>query len=133
MAVVEDILAERNAGHVRCGMTAASTLLEVAAAFGLKQDASLYRPLEREAAQRLMQRLLQRDLAYGTAQMSSDRAQQLAERFLAECVAADATCFANVALPDGSSWNPATDATFDQGVLFVSPSGGACFWVEDED
>jgi hypothetical protein len=30
-------------------------------------------------------------------------------------------------------WIPATDATFDTGVLIVGESSSGCLWVEDED
>ncbi len=33
----------------------------------------------------------------------------------------------------GATWNPATAATLDTGVLIVGPNRSGCLWVEDED
>jgi hypothetical protein len=69
--------------------------------------------------------------------MPADRAEELADGFLAETARGDCRYFTNAADDSvsvmSSSWNPATPATFDRGVLVVSKEGSACFWVEDED
>jgi hypothetical protein len=142
--VFEDILAERLSGTVHCGTTAAVTLERVAQAFSLNSTASLYLEVDREAAHTLIRELLHRDLAYGTVLMPFERAVALADRFLAETTQGSSHYFTNViafATPTpsgpkvqvGPSWNPATEATFDMGVMVVTPHGSACFWVEDED
>jgi hypothetical protein len=41
-------------------------------------------------------------------------------------------CFTNVGR-SFNSWDPATDATFDMGVLVLGAAKSGCLWVEDED
>jgi len=30
-------------------------------------------------------------------------------------------------------WTPATDATFDMGLLVIAPNKVGCLWIEEED
>jgi hypothetical protein len=142
--VIEEILAERSCGRVHCGTTDADSLEGAAAALGLTAEEGIYREIARDVAQDLVVELLHRDLAYGLQIMPLDRALDLADRFLVEVTRDSCRFFTNMTAPMepaptssrvrvGPSWNPATTATFDMGVLVVAPSGGACFWVEDED
>ena len=43
------------------------------------------------------------------------------------------TVFATNASTDLASWTPATQATFDIGVLVLGTTKVGCFWVEEED
>jgi hypothetical protein len=142
--VIDEILTERSCGRVHCGTTDADSLDRAAAAFGLATGAEIYREVSRDVARDLIVELLHRDIAYGYPIMSLERAKDLAERFLVEVTRTSCRLFTNLAAPlaaaapgalvsVGPSWNPATTATFDLGVLVVAPDGAACFWVEDED
>jgi hypothetical protein len=57
--------------------------------------------------------------------MPEQQAEQLTERFFAQ-FGAGARFVTN-------NWCPATDATFDGGVLVIGPQRSGCLWVEDED
>lgn len=142
--VFEEILAERQCGTVHCGTTASADLESVARAFGLKTDQALYREIERDVARTLIRDLLHRDLAYSCEVIPLERGAALAEAFLMEAAKDGCRYFTNVMMfpaptasdsggKPGWSWNPATEATFDMGVLVVAERGSACFWVEEED
>jgi hypothetical protein len=144
--IAQEIIEARDAGHVRCGLSAlrAPSLADLAREFGLRDDASIYHDIDEVDARRLMCVALRRDLAYGAELMSEARAAELADRFIAD-FGADARYCTNgswhlppVVAHDGRSghgpgWIPATDATFDTGVLVIGAVRSGCFWVEDED
>ena len=131
---------------MRCGFSALRTALvaDLAREFGLRDDPSIYHDIDEADARRLMRIALRRDLAYGAELMSDARAAELADRFIA-AFGADARYCTNgswhlppVVARDGRSghgpgWIPATDATFDTGVLAIGKVRSGCFWVEDED
>jgi hypothetical protein len=127
MAVSDDILAARRFGVVHCGVSSlrAPTVAELAKEFGLRPDAACYREIDQACARLSVQRLLHRDLAYSAEVMPEQQAVRLTERFFAE-FGTGARFFTN-------NWCPATDATFDEGVLVISPQRSGCLWVEDED
>jgi len=141
--VIDEILAARDCGVVHCGFSDARDLPDVAAAFGLAIDESIYREIGFEAARDLVTNLLHRDQAYDSEIMALARATDLADRFLREATSAPCRYLTNMISPRellkgrstqfGPQWNPATTATFDMGVLLLGARGSACFWVEDED
>jgi hypothetical protein len=74
-------------------------------------------------------------MAYSYPMMSVERAKELAEQFL-EQFGAVAKFYSNgwTGWETGSTgWSPATDATFDTGVLIIGNDRSGCIWVEDED
>lgn len=87
--------------------------------------------------------VLHRDLAYSTQIMPTDRAKDLAQRFIALfgepaqfCTNANFLKESPEGYPGSirlSSWNPATDATFDTGIIVIGKELAGCLWVEDED
>lgn len=127
MEVSDDILAARRFGVVHCGVPPlpAPSIAELAKEFGLRPDTACYREIDEASARLWVQRLLHRDLAYSAEVMPEQQAKQLTERFFAQ-FGAGAICFTN-------NWCPATDATFDEGVLVIGPQRSGCLWVEDED
>ena len=131
MAVVDDILAERDCGIVHCGVSrfGHKDALELAKEFGLKDDPAAFRPVAAARAVSLVASILHKDMAYSQPLMTAERAKALAEQFLAQ-FGADARFLSN-GWPGG--WNPATDATFDSGVLVIGNERSGCLWVEDED
>lgn len=135
--VFEAIRAERETGRVRCGPGAGGALLEVAASHGLRADPTLYVQIDRATARRLLVQLLHREVAYSGVLMPLTRAEALADAFLRETEGPGCRYFTNVVGTTESvretSWNPATDATFDMGVLVLTERGSACFWIEEED
>lgn len=141
MAIAEHIIAARIFGAVRCGLSLQNspTLQELVRELGLREDAC-YREIDESSARQLIQSVLHKDMAYGAEVMSEARATGLAEQFLAQ-FGQGTLYFSNRTrhLPraDGlghvTSWDPATMATFDTGVLAIGPGLSGCLWVEDKD
>jgi len=127
MAVSDDILAARRCGVVHCGVSSlpAPTVNELAREFGLRDDAECYREIAKPSARLSVRQLLHRDLAYSAEVMPQEQAEQLTERFFEQ--------FGPGARFFTINWCPATDATFDEGVLVLGPQRSGCLWVEDED
>jgi hypothetical protein len=145
MGVAEDIIAARACGSVRCGLSsqASSTVQELAREFGLLDEPSCYKEIDKSAALHLIRMVLHSDMAYNTEVMAEARAAELADRFLAQ-FDQGTRYFSNgtwhlpsVVRPDGvvsgATWDPVTPATLDTGVLAVGPERSGCLWVEDED
>jgi hypothetical protein len=141
-AVLAAARTSRTAGVVRGGASDATEVSMAARDFGLAPDSAVYQRIERATALRLIAAVLHRDLAYRAEAMPRAAAESLAQRFV-DALPEDAVFFANrgdasnsdsdPGDPDKSGWNPATLATFDTGVLAVTPTGSACIWFEDED
>ncbi len=127
MAVSDDILVARRIGEVHCGVSSLSapTVAELAREFGLRDGPDCYREIDEASARRSVRQLLHRDLAYSDEVMPQHKAEQLTEKFFKQ-FGTGARFFTN-------NGCPATDATFDEGVLVVGTQRSGCFWVEDED
>ena len=97
-----------------------------------------WREIDRETGERIVARILWRGLAYKTSNVERAEADSIARAFVS-FVARDSNvrCFTNGSLgmsdSGGSSWNPATTATFDTGVVIVADGRIGHAWVEDED
>jgi hypothetical protein len=104
---------------------------DVAIRAGLRPLGDGWQELPPAAARDLLKDVLHRDLAYGMEAMSADQAAQLASAVLG-LMPESARWFSN-RIPGDNSWNPATDATFDAGVVGISTEGAVVIWVEDED
>jgi len=140
MDVFEAIRKERSAGTVMCGVTTeAKSVSTLAAAFGLKPDASLYHQVDAEMAKSILVAILHRDLAYGDRLVALGRAEELAgqimERFTDPAVRflTNGQFRVNAGGLVLSHWDPATTATFDTGVLMLGTKESGCVWVADED
>jgi hypothetical protein len=137
----EAIRKERKAGKVFAETgKAASSAAAAAAAFGLKDDAGLYRETDAEMARAIVVNVLHRDLAYGNRVLSLARAQALASEVIQRFADPKTKFFTNAEFKEDaaaalvlSRWDPATTATFDTGVIMLGPSESACVWVADED
>ena len=133
----DEIIRERNAGEIRCGFTSCRYPDErtVASKFGLNNRDCLLKEVARNVAEKIVEALLWKDMAYQCELLSQDKARELAHRFM-EAFPWDAHFFTNGnwhEYPDMDGWNPWTSATFDGGVLAVSERLSGCLWVEDED
>lgn len=145
MADADDIVAEvralRRAGHVRGGALPQGFDSPEAAArsFGLASEPGIYAEIDASQAVSVLQRLIHGDLAYGVELVPPAKAQRLAISFVQAAGGPGARYFTNgspgLANPSvaGASWSPATDATFDTGLLVLAPTLTACLWFEDED
>lgn len=125
MAVSDDIVAARCYGMVRCGESSLSapTVEELATEFGLFFDASCYRDIDEVSARMSIQNILHRDMAYGDEVMAEQQAKQSTDRFFAQ--------FGNGVRFCTNNWCPATNATFDEGVLVIGSQRSGCLWVEE--
>ena len=144
MCVADEIQSAREAGVVHCGLSsqASPSVPELAAEFGLSRDPGVYREIDAAAARRLVQLILHQDMAYNSEIIPLPHAAELADRFLDQFGIDGVRFYTNGTFHEargpnltwsGASWNPATKATFDTGVLVVSPKCRGCLWVEDED
>lgn len=113
---------------------------EVGALFGLRASAR-YAPLSAEDARLTLEVVVSTQLAYGTPAMGKNRAERFIRAFAEMSLLddPDTRCFSNGTTPPWfvpSSWrtyDPATGATAEGGVLVIARDRGACLWVEDED
>jgi hypothetical protein len=90
-------------------------------------------------AKQIITKILWKDLAYNVELMPKKTASHYTEQLMVMLYSEDCKLYTNGEwAKDGeditlSIWNQLTDATFDSGVLFVSPHACSCVWVEDED
>ncbi len=142
MPPLQLIEAVRTGGMVRGGVLQQSFARpETAArAFGLRADADIYIEVDAEEAASVLRNVIHEDMAYGYEFTPLEHAEQLAVQFLQAIPASGTRYFTNGTFgrpresPNiGPSWSPATDATFDTGVLILGSSLSACLWFEDED
>jgi hypothetical protein len=133
MKICDQIRRERSCGSTRCGIAdGALSISEAARAFGLVEDSTIYRPIGRDEADAIAAHILQAGLAHGLEIMSSSRAVYLWQQFMAQFDEGEVNFVTNAA-ESLNAWTPATDATFDMGVLVFGASKVGCLWVEDED
>ena len=107
--------------------------------FGLSNESGIYEEIGRAEATEVLKNVLHKDMAYSVKIMSSEKAKNLAEEFI--CNFGDGAKFytngeygkprtnPNV----GPSWSPATEATFDTGVIIINKGVVGCAWFADED
>jgi hypothetical protein len=101
---------------------------------GLSNDKDIYSVISSEIAHEIISDALQRDLAYGETLLSQTEAEQLARQVFVELFAGCELFYSNGNLGvGGGEWSPATEATFDTGVLGTGPGKVSCIWFLDED
>ena len=141
MDVFDVIKMERSAGKVIAGTTSgAKSVVALAGAFGLKGDASLYHQVDAEMARAILVGVLHRDLAYGNRLLSLSRAEDLAGQVMQRFTGPGVRFLTNGQFKHGagvglvlSRWDPATDSTFDTGVLMLGTAESGCVWVAEEE
>jgi len=117
---------------------------DAAREFGLRQLGDKWRRVDRDTAARVLFALLIEDMAFSSPRMSEQEARAAYDEFLSQ-FSADSSFFTNGKWEDGwtksegqgvsfgPSWEPATDATFDGGVVVLDHSLCGVLWLEDED
>ncbi|MBY6035012.1 hypothetical protein KUV59_17720, partial [Marinobacter daepoensis] len=107
--------------------------------FGLSNESGIYEEIGRAEAIEVLRNVLHKDMAYSVKIMSPEKAKNLAAEFV--CNFGDEAKFytngeygkprknPNV----GPSWSPATEATFDTGVIVINKEVVGCAWFADED
>ncbi|MEE2825280.1 MAG: hypothetical protein VYE64_01485 [Planctomycetota bacterium] len=129
--------------HIGFVETLFDSPVEAARSFGLQADEQTFHLIDRDRAERLLAYLLRFDLAYGTERMT--------DKQTAEAIAALIKIFDRQArfysngdwdqrspnddslVAPGVRWVPATDCTFDAGLLILGEQGTACLWFGDND
>ena len=108
----------------------------IAKLFGLTDESNIYKNIERSEAIELLKVVLHKDMAYGAKIMSAEKAKNLTNEFIAE-FSDSASYFTNGDFgknkSNGISWTPATNATFDTGLIVISNGIVGCIWFADED
>jgi hypothetical protein len=142
---VSVVKSKRTVGVVHCGyVSSASSLPDTASSFSLSPDISKYRKVCKAEALEILTRLLHKDMAYNSEVMPVETARELSVSFIEGFDDASATFFTNIDFSGegkklgndcwaGPNWNPVTDATFDAGIMAISPGRCGCLWIEDED
>ncbi len=107
--------------------------------FGLSNENGIYNKIERPEAIAVLRTVLHKDMAYSAKIMSSEKAKSLANEFVGK-FDDEAVFYTNGEYGKprsntnvGPSWSPATDATFDTGVIVLSNGVVGCVWFADED
>lgn len=111
---------------------------DVAVAAGLQPWGASWHEIDAGVARRHLQGLLHRDLAYNGELMEATTAERLARDFVDFCGGERARFATNTegdphGSGPGSGWDPATEATFDSGLVALGPEVSAVCWVADED
>lgn len=115
--------------------------VEVAAnKFGLASSPGIYFEVSRQEAKAVLKAILAEDMAYSCELMPQLDAEKLASAFVGEFIDEAARYYTNGDFGKpreepgvGPGWTPATDATFDTGILVVTGTRIACAWFMDED
>jgi hypothetical protein len=123
------------AGIRRDGVQSAES---VAASFGLHGGFGIYFEIDEWEATSIIALVMNKDMAYSTEILPVHEARELAEGFMRQFRGEKAKYYTNgtfgkPGLFSGNTWNPATAATFDTGVIVVAQKSVGCVWVMDED
>ncbi|KJV36829.1 hypothetical protein VI08_02820 [Luteibacter yeojuensis] len=117
-----------------------SSVEAAAGRFGLSASSGIYLEVSPERAKAVLRSLLAHDMAYGCELMPATMADQLSAEFVDVFAGQAPVYFTNgtFGLPRDSSgvgptWNPATGATFDSGILVIAQDRIGCAWFMDED
>lgn len=95
-----------------------------------------WKQINQKEAQKILNSILTKDLAYSGDLMSSTDAQKQLKRFIS-FFSENSRFFTNAIFNQNysglRSWSSITGATFDTGVVVVSPDRIGILWVQDED
>lgn len=130
------ILKERCCGVVRISFSEQPKgLTATAESAGLSTRAESYIEIGREKARDILVYLLHKDLAYGSEIIPLKRASEIADLVFLDFQEGEATFLSNSDWKNNelSTWNPATQATFDSGIIAIGKKSSFCIWFEDED
>ena len=111
--------------------------------FGFRPLAGRWSEVDRCEAADIVQRILQRDLAYNAEIMARERAERLTSRFF-QLFPTGARYFTNATFSPNpitsasstsvvASWESISKSTFDTGVICADHTRIGIVWVQDED
>lgn len=142
MDEIERIRAARSSGEVIGGSRAnfVGSVEMFATAFGLRSEPGTYHAVSAGEATALLESVLHRDMAYACEIVPQEIAADLAKDFMSRFPPGSTRFYTNgtygvprVDADSGPCWQPATDATFDTGVMALGGLLSACVWFTDED
>lgn len=117
-----------------------ASILDAARLFGLRAVSETYHEVSAHEAERVIEIVLLEDMAYHSPLVPPQDAALLAREFVAEFLNEEPHFYTNgeFGLPRnrpgvGPSWDPATEHTFDTGILVITSRRTACAWFMDED
>lgn len=114
----------------------AEDLDAVAVAVGLQPLDRAWVQVDADKAEQILAAILHRDLAYKVELMPEHTARWLASTFLRgfdRHRSQFATNSEDMPHEMPWSWTPATDATFDAGIVILGEAASGIYWVADED
>jgi hypothetical protein len=105
---------------------------------GLAPKPEYLNEIDGNYAEKVIETILWKDLAYGVEIMPKDKAQRYAKEFLKEFYNYECQLYTNGDWKNyheksSTVCSPLTSATFDAGVLVVHPKYLVSIWVRDED
>jgi len=111
---------------------------EAACLFGLFDSPEIYSEVSKVEAQAVLVTALTKDMAYNSPLVPLADATKLAAEFIDAFGKENARYYTNgdygrPRSTPGASWIPATEHTFDTGVLIVASKHAGCAWFMDED
>lgn len=131
------VFGEANVGAKRIRV---QSVEDAATEFGLSRESNVYFEVGAPEAVSVLEAVIHKDMAYGSEMVPKKKAHSLASEFVQQFPLNEAKFYTNgswgkprPAPHIGPSWSPATDATFDTGVLVLTSSLCACVWFKDED
>jgi hypothetical protein len=146
MRLVELHAERRIAAALHCDSCAKpfATPDDAAAHFGLRPLGAKWRAIDRKTSERVLFALLIEDMAFSSPRLSTEEAEEAISSFLSPFTSgarfytngsweAGWTRSEDGRASYGPDWEPATDATFDGGVIALDDSRAAVLWLEDED
>ncbi|MDZ4656599.1 MAG: hypothetical protein SH868_03370 [Bythopirellula sp.] len=106
----------------------------LACEFGLKSHPNIYIEFDLEVACKILCTLLHQDMAYKSELIPLAEAELLSNAFIELFKGQICRFYSNGEwhIPY-QEWTPATDATFDGGILALGEHLSGCVWFEDED
>jgi hypothetical protein len=141
LEIVSQIIAARG-GDLIVGVKneIASSVEHAAGKFGLATSPDTYFEITSEEAKAVLKAVLAFDMAYHCEWVPLPEADRLASTFVDIFESQGPTYYTNgeygrprKAPGIGPGWTPATDATFDTGILVLTRECIACAWFMDED
>ncbi|BCL38191.1 hypothetical protein [Nostoc sp. MS1] len=95
-----------------------------------------WKEINQNAAEKILERILTKDLAYSAKIMSTGKAEEISTKML-NFFQNPCKFFTNAVFTDNysamSAWDSLTESTFDTGVIIVSTKMIGILWVKDED
>jgi hypothetical protein len=117
--------------------------VDAAVDFGLQPNERAFNEIDRNRARSILRYLLRYDLAYGCDLMTEEQSRQTID-LLMERLPGDTRFYTNAEwdrrstlgenhIASGTNWVPATDCTFDGGIIALAKNCSVCVWFGDED